>query len=609
MLSAFTAVLLTFAAGTAAAGGSGAVAAEISATLEGRGSVLAAQRTLSETLGWSTRSDAGVVAAGQRVRVRDLDQTALQREFERHVPVLHYVDVQGEGPEPLRVWAPIPEDAGEIEVHRRLEEGVFLRDAAPVTRVGGHARFEVTWPGRFVVRESDSHGVLDTKGFFEPGPLASLDPGIRNHWNLIPIAPEIIRGPVPVVLIHGAETNRWGDFRHWAQFSQDAAEFRRQFQLWDFNHELTGVNAAVGYDPTCPYFEDSIVATLDRFMTAAMQLGVESNGATWYFPSSPYAIMGHSHGALKARAFLVNFPEQAARCFAVMSISGDNTGSPWATPDWLRHTVSRLALTPARLLDRMLAAAYAGYYGLDIQSNLDAGWANLDARGGAGLPYLQYRTWTPEAGRTMRWLSPRDSLLTGARDLPEFLEDDDFDPQEPLPNLCGGIDLITPEERGGMYLDRHFIYANYIEVGEGWREILFQSGMGTRSTTGNIVENAGLRVANLLFAIVQSKNASWPNGTYQLGDGFVPLQSQVVLDGRETAPVFETESVFGWQHPARPLRPNMEVIRAHTLADPDRIRILPGWSHLDTITGRYNMQTGHSALFTMLAEDLLSALP
>ena len=608
MVSAFT-TLFVLVAGSAGTGACDSVSEALADTLAGHANVLAAQQALSETLGWSAKSASGVVASGRRVRVDDIDAEELTRELERPVPVLHYFEVNGEGPDPLKISVPVGEDTGEIEVHRRLEEGVFLRSAQPVERVGGYARFEAKWPGRFVVREVDAESIVDSRGFFVIDDGASLNPLLRVNWKLAPIAPEVISGPVPLVLVHGAETNRWGDFLHWAQYSPEAEAFRARYQVWDFNHELPGINAAVGYDPNCPYFEDSLAATLDRFMTAAMTTGVEADGAVWYFPSTPYAMMGHSHGTLKIRAFLVNFPEQAARCFAVMSIAGDNNGSPWATPEWVRQTVSRISLAPIPLLDLLLSIGYSDYFGIDIQSNVDAGWANLDARGGGGIPYLRYTTWTEADGLMPRWLSPRDAALSNARVLPDFPEDNDFFPAEPLPNACGGIDQITPARRGGRYADLFYLYAGYIEPGKGWREILFESDNGTRSAVGNIGESIGLRAANLLFGVVLSADADWPMGDYQMSDGFVPLQSQLFLDGEETEPVFETESIFGWPYPAWPLRPNMKVIHAHTLASPEKIRILPGWSHLDTVTGRYDAQTGHSTLFNMIVEDLLAAAP
>ena len=47
----------------------------------------------------------------------------------------------------------------------------------------------------------------------------------------------------------------------------------------------------------------------------------------------------------------------------------------------------------------------------------------------------------------------------------------------------------------------------------------------------------------------------------------------------------------------------------HTLALPERLRILKGWSHLDTITGRYCLESGRSELFPRVVEDLLSVMP
>ena len=95
----------------------------------------------------------------------------------------------------------------------------------------------------------------------------------------------------------------------------------------------------------------------------------------------------------------------------------------------------------------------------------------------------------------------------------------------------------------------------------------------------------------------------------RVGDGFVPLQSQLMLDGKEDQFIYETRDVLGWTVPRLPIRLNMDVINEHTLGDPDKIRIWPGWSHLDTVTGRYNKETGHSELFVQIGEDLMGVLP
>ena len=111
------------------------------------------------------------------------------------------------------------------------------------------------------------------------------------------------------------------------------------------------------------------------------------------------------------------------------------------------------------------------------------------------------------------------------------------------------------------------------------------------------------------MGFVPSAGADWPMSPYRMGDGFVPLQSQLMLDGKETIPVYKTHEVLGWRVPVLPFTPDLELIAQHTLADPERIRIWPGWSHLDTVTGRYNQETGHSELFIQVAADLASVLP
>jgi hypothetical protein len=226
-------------------------------------------------------------------------------------------------------------------------------------------------------------------------------------------------GPHPLVLVHGLGTDRWDEFRLWAAHSPEAEAFRAQYQVWNFFHELGGINTAVGFDPDCPAFEESIVAHLHRFMTAAEAEGVETDGIRHFFPNGPVAYMANSQGTLKIRAFLVNFPEYGARVSAIISLGGANTGSPWATPEWLRHTASRLGFLKPNLLELLVAAGFStNYFSTSAQTDLDSAWQNHDAAGGWGIPTRHFTTWTPAGGRERRVLSPRDALRDGARSLP-----------------------------------------------------------------------------------------------------------------------------------------------------------------------------------------------
>jgi hypothetical protein len=154
-----------------------------------------------------------------------------------------------------------------------------------------------------------------------------------------------------------------------------------------------------------------------------------------------------------------------------------------------------------------------------------------------------------------------------------------------------------------------FLYASYIRRGRDWLETLAQATRGAQSAPLSLFENAGLRLTHTLFGFVASEGGDWPLGVYRFGDGFVPIQSQLMLDGRETELPYRTTRLLGWEVPAYPLRPNWDVIHAHTLGDPAKIRLFPGWSHLDTVTGRYNRRTGESPMYRKVAEDLLSVLP
>ena len=100
------------------------------------------------------------------------------------------------------------------------------------------------------------------------------------------------------------------------------------------------------------------------------------------------------------------------------------------------------------------------------------------------------------------------------------------------------------------------------------------------------------------MATVASQGSDVPLGVYALNDGLVPLQSQFVLDGKQASLLYDTKLVNGWRTPVVPYRPRWDLIREHTLANPERLRVLTNWTHLDTLTGRYSTRTGHSVLFS-----------
>lgn len=570
----------------------------------------ALQSTLADALRWTASAESGVRVAGRGAAVRDLDPSVIETELGESIPVLHYVSVAGRGPAPLRVHTPLPEGVDHVEVHRHVEPGLFLQLDASAHVRGGMASFDIRFPGRFVVRAAGHRDVPEDKGAIYATPPASRDPERKAKWRLYREFPEACVGPYPLVLVHGLGTDRWDEFRLWAEHSPEAADFRAHYQVWNFFHPLGGVSTSIGFDPDCPAFEESIVAHLHRFLGAAETEGVETDGVQYFFPDLPIAFMGNSQGSLKIRAFMVNFPEYGDRVSAAISLGGSNTGSPWATPEWLRHTASRLGLLTPSLVERIVAIGFAtNYFSTEVQTDLDAAWQNHDAAGGWGIPYREFTTWTRERGREQRVLSPRDALRDGARELPGYEGDNTFEPEQFPDTYCGTPDRVTPVERGDLYTDRLYLYASYIRRGRDWLSTIAQATRGAQSAPLSLFENSGLRVTHTLFGFVASEGGDWPLGVYRFGDGFVPIQSQLLLDGRETALPYATKRVLGWELPDFPLRPNWDVIHAHTLADPAKIRMFPGWSHLDTVTGRYNRRTGESPLFRKVAEDLISVLP
>jgi pimeloyl-ACP methyl ester carboxylesterase len=569
-----------------------------------------AQRALNRLLGWSHESRAGIVVGGKRVSVTDLDVGDVHREVGYEAPVEHFFEVFGEGPQTIRVHVPVKKDQGEMEVYRRAAPGLYVRIGDPLKPKAGYVSFATPAPGRFVARHVDVHSYPDfEKSFFDVTP-PSEDPAAKVNWRLYRAEPALIAGPTPLVLIHGMGTDRWADFIHWAAHSPDAETFRRRYQVWNYPHPTEGVNAAIGYRRDFPGFGESIVAYLDRFILSAMSDGVETDGVRCFFPEGRYCILTHSEGGLVARAFLNNFPEQAERVLAVVTLSAPHLGSPWATPEWVRHTATRLGFSARKILGRTLEATVAqflltSYFSTSKQSDLDLGWVNYDAAGGLGLPCKDFQVFRCKRDLVTLTVSPRDANQTGARELPGCA-DNTFEPAAPLSPYCGGLDEITPATRGEMGLDKFFLYAAYIVPHEGSVQQTVRNLFGTQDPLQIAIETLGLNILQSLMGVVLTPGTDVPLGAYLMGDGLCPVQSQLMLDGRETDLVYKTATVFGWRIPALPFEPRMDVIREHTLADPARIRILRGWNHFETVSGRYNVLTGHSDLFGRIAEDLLS---
>ena len=218
----------------------------------------------------------------------------------------------------------------------------------------------------------------------------------------------------------------------------------------------------------------------------------------------------------------------------------------------------------------------------------------------ARLEIIEYRCSTVT-------VSPRDANQTGARSIPGF-DDVTFEPPELLTTYCGGMDEIMPSGRGELHLDKFFVYGAYLVPGEDLLRQLSAAVEGESNPFQSIVEALGLRVTYSIMNTVETPSTDVPLGAYFLGDGLVPLQSQLLLDGAEGTLLYETQEVFSWRLRKQPPTPRMDIIMQHTLADPNRLRILRGWSHLDTINGRYDKRTGHSELFYMVANDLLSVV-
>ena len=564
----------------------------------------------TSTPGIRTVSPTGVIVEGVRALVTDISPDTLPAELRTSPKLIACFAVNGRGPTPLRLYIPANATV-DVDIYRRASKGLYVRVGESLPHQGRYCVFEAHSPGTFMALNANARKTAapsTQKSLLSP---ISDAPEAKADWKLFRVAPETITGSMPLVLIHGMKTDRWAAFIHWATYSSEAAAFREKFQVWDFFHENFGINVAVGYSKDYPAFEESIVAYLDRFLKTAISHGVETDGVRSYFPAEgPFCLMSDSTGGLTALAFLRNFPDQAARIPRVIALSPTMTGTPGCTPEWLRHTTSRIQIAFPETMQILIQSSLAnallyGFMDERCQSDLDAGWANLDARGGSGIPTKTFRSWLGGLSIERITLSPRDANSTDARTLPGY-NDNTFEPQLPLTTYCGGLDAILPATQGDPLLEKFYLYASYMDHIENIAGFTYSSSKALLSSGEIFLETLGALAANAVMTTVATQDSDFPLGTYLLNDGLVPLQSQLMLDGAQTEFIYETKTVNGWRFPVEPFRPRMNLIRRHTLANPDHLRLLINWTHLDTVTGRYNVRTKSSTLFSMVAKDLIS---
>jgi pimeloyl-ACP methyl ester carboxylesterase len=563
------------------------------------------QREISDALGYVTELPSGATVSGQNATVQECNPKDIEEEVGQRVPLLLAVDVQaGE----TRLTVPAGASEQPLELYKRVGGGLYVRLERASARAGQATTFTLPGDGRYVVRYEDalSHPEVLLQKLLDETPL-SAEPEGKEGWWFARVAPSV-HGPVPLILMHGAGTNRWKEFIHWATHSSQAELFRSQFQLWLFNRPSKGVNAAIGYSPDYPAFEDSIVAYLADALARAESVGVETDGVVYRFPAGPMGFVSHSMGGLVTQAFIANYPQYAERIEANVMLSAPLLGSPWATPQWLRHTLSRLGFSNRDQLSLFLERglgdlALLGYISTERQGDLDMGWVNNDAAGGHGIPTETFPLWYRHENIWVT-LSPRDANLSYGRTMQGY-EDDSFEPPDLLTTYCGGLDEVLPIVRGTRGADKLFLYGSWFIGNERWQDVWERAGDGLQVPAQNLLENMALISAARHMGAVASAGDDALPGIYALSDGFVPLQSQLMLDGAEAERLYEaTETAEGVILSARE-----DLLRAHTLARPDCLRLLPGWSHLDTVTGRYNKDTGESILFQWVAQDLLEAFP
>jgi pimeloyl-ACP methyl ester carboxylesterase len=577
------------------------------------GGAVSTQRALAQFMGWRAQSPRGIEVFGDDVRVTDLNAGFVRRELNTAAPIHRVFRIGGRGPKPLSIALPPLANRRPLELYQRVGLSLYMRTREQPAWNGDVLSVSGLFPGVYVSRPVDEYSNPEPQaGFFER-PILSTDPEAKADWKFTRVDADDMTGPIPILLIGGLSGDRWEFFRDWARRSRDAALFRQQFQFWRYDHPTEGVNAAIGFNTTYPAYEESMVAYLNRFIDAAESEGVVTDGVRHFFPEGPIAFVTHSQGGLLVRALMQHYPDRAERTIGAVTLSCPHMGTPISTPEWTRQSLGRLGFALPSFLDQVVPGlisefALQFYISTGRQADLDTAWLNGDAVGGFGMPTTDFQAWIVGQGLVNRTVSPRDANQTNARMLPD-IPDETFEPPLLLETFCGGLDEITPSVRGELNTDKLFLYGAFIDPLDDIQRWVTGEAAPRKDDFTSIFENTALRLIHQAIGLIESAGPDFPTGVYFLGDGFVPLQSQLMLDGAETELIYETREFNGWTLPRQKPTPRMDIIEAHTLGDPDRLRLLPGWTHLDTVTGRYDAGSRTSDLFEMIAADLLSVVP
>lgn len=423
----------------------------------------------------------------------------------------------------------------QLDVYLRGEsfgEWQFLDEQAIVGAGGASAEFLTDKAGMFFVRAPDAYSVpQSTIPVMQPSdaPFSATLNKVPNGGN----------GPIPIILIHGQNSYKRGNYGHWDRFiewAQGAGKAQMsRYQLWWFKHYT---DYPIGFNEGQPNAADYRPNSAWEF---DQQLAAARGRVTDRFPSAaetPFILIGHSRGGLVARTWMQNVDGAAAQVITALTLATPHHGSSLAVPDWNYHNIRQnyalpvpcppvfTVCTPFWLCEKFLVWTTATFE-WNQPGPADLAWDNYDSTSmtevfGFGIPYEKdfpldtIVAGVPESEHTV---SANDAGWPHANET-----DTDLHLPSLYKNKGRGYTLwdLAQDDKAPRFFNKAILYGGYYR----------SPGAGIPDyNASEWTDSAKLRIAGSFMAKKKSRGTSAP--IYAANDGLVALQSALALAGTD----------------------------------------------------------------------------
>jgi len=486
----------------------------------------------------------------------------------------------------------------------------FLDDQAIVGPEGTSAEFITDKAGMFLVRAPDAYSVAQSTI-----PVMEPDPSFTATLNKVPNGGT---GTIPIVLIHGQNSYKRGNYGHWDRFIEWAQgpgkSQMSRYQLWWFKHYT---DYPIGFNegqPNAAEYRPNSAWEFDQ------QLAAARSRVTDRFPSAaetPFILIGHSRGGLVARTWMQNFDGAAAQVITALTLATPHHGSSLAVPDWNYHNI-RYRFGPAVPCPWYNPGCSSLYWMQDqvllfITASLDwrqpgpadLAWDNYDWSSlypdNSGLPCREFDLNTSIAGveTAKHTVSNNDAGWPFA-----INEDDDSHLPSVYMEKGRGNTLwdMYHDDASSRFFGKAFLYGGYLErPGADTADYIAALDEKTREVTGlDASSNARLRCAGNFMAKKENRGTSVP--LYAANDGLVALQSALALVGSDNEPLYDVTN----GRVLKPLQIKDLGGRLPVLASRVRYTEFADYNHEDMVIGKNGRD---NTLFEYIAMDLNRVAP